>query len=144
MIVLPVLPEMLCLSAAMSEQEPPPDDPTAERRRPPFTHRLAAFILLSLVPMLFGAIPFLAGVVFQAIWPLRIPAVIIGPIAVALFFALRWAAGWLPLTVGGGGPEWSTIIFSLVLFALCFSAGAARLRELLPRRYAKSKRQTAH
>lgn len=84
------------------------------------------------------------GVAIQALWPRRIPPYVIGPLAVALFFAVRRFTDWLPVRVGEGGPAWPSIVLSLLVFIMCFSVGAALLRELFARRYSESAAAPIH
>ena len=102
---------------------------------PSIVLRVAGFILFALLPFFLGPIPFVMGVASQALSPRRIPPYVIGPLAAALFFAIRLFTDWLPVTVGEGGPAWPSVALSLLLFIVCFSVGAALLRELLPHRF---------
>ena len=120
----------------MSQQLQPNPNVSSEQRHPSIVLRLAGFILFAFLPLLIGTIPFVAGVAIQVLWPRRIPPYIIGPLAVALFFALRSVTDWLPrITIAEGGPAWPSVLLSLAVFIVCFSTGAALLRELLPRRF---------
>jgi|SoiMethySBSTD1v2_1073268.scaffolds.fasta_scaffold454448_2 hypothetical protein len=97
--------------------------------------RCFGFVVCAVVTILFGLVPFVLGVVAQGISPRRIPAYVVGPLGVVLFFALWRLTGWLSFTIGTGIPVWPSVVVSLVLFVPFFASGAALLRELLPRRF---------
>jgi hypothetical protein len=120
----------------MSQQLQPNPNASIEQRHPALALRIARFIIFAFLPLLIGTIPFVTGVAIQALWPRRIPAYIIGPLAVALFFTLRSVTDWIPrITVGEGGPAWPPMVLSLIIFVVCFSTGTTLLRDLLPRRF---------
>jgi len=113
-------------------------EPDAKRRRTLTSMLLrgAGFLFCAVLTVLFGLIPFLLGVVAQALSPRRIPPYGVGPLAAATFFALWHFTGWLPITIGDGSIVWASVFLSLMLFVAFFGSGAAILRELLPRRFA--------
>lgn len=85
--------------------------------------------------VLFGLVPFLLGIVAQALSARRIPAFVVGPLAAAAFFALWHFTGWLSVSIGDGSLVWASAVLSLILFVAFFASGAALLRELFPRRF---------
>ena len=74
----------------MSEQEfHPKSDASGEQPSPSIVLRVAGFILFGFLPFILGPIPFFMGVASQALSPRRISPYVVGPLAAAMFFALR-------------------------------------------------------
>ena len=97
--------------------------------------RGTGLVFCAVLTVFFGLIPFVLGVVAQALSPRQIPPYVIGPLAVALFLVIWRSTGWLSTTIGEGVPVWPSVLVSLILFVAFFSTGAAVLRHLFPRRF---------
>jgi hypothetical protein len=120
-------------------------DSQTQPKRSRFSTVLRCFglFVFAVLTVLFGLIPFVLGLVLQAIFPRRLPPFVVGPLAMILFFVLWNSTGWLSVTIGSVPPVWPSVLASLVLFVTFFASGAEFLRALLPRRYSSIGSQDA-
>jgi hypothetical protein len=96
---------------------------------------LALRALVLLFTVIFGLIPFVLGIITQGVLRKRIPAYIVVPLGVAVFFVFWRLTGSLQWRIGNDDPVWLTLVFNLFIFVAFFSSGAVFIREWLPRRF---------
>ena len=112
-----------------------PDQTPTVPKRGARVLRWVGMVIGALLTLLFGLVPFVLGVLIQAVLRRCLHPLLVGLIGAALFPAVWWT-GWYRITIGDGHVVWVSILVTLYLFFLFFAAGGAFLRSLLPNRFA--------